>query len=261
MKANQTTLYAILCTFVILLHACSTAPRVVLDPDRVSPEDLVANVRVNHIKKNTLQARGSISIETTEFANSGRFTMNLKHPDSLLIKLRGPFGIDVGTVFLSQTMFLFYNGMANQVIKGDPRTDILRSFLRMDVDAVSVMDLFLGGNGMLFTEHRAPDRFTVDGDQYLLLFTSPIEIRRYWIDPVLNVVTRAVYSDPRDRPLLEERFDRFTRSDGVTMPRSVRVISHRERSSISFSYDRLDFNTKDLSFSYTIPRTAEIIEW
>jgi hypothetical protein len=261
MRPNQIPRVLLLCTAAILLYSCSAPPRVVLDPDRVSPADLVSTVRANHIKKSTLQARGSISIETAEFANSGRFTMNLKHPDSLLINLRGPFGINVGTVFLSQTRFLFYNGMANQAIVGDPRSDILRSFLRMDVDASTVMDLFLGGNGLLFTERRFPDEFTVDGDQYLLIFRSAAETRRYWIDPALQVVTRAVYSDTNDRPVMEERFDRFTRTDGVTMARTVRVISHRERASLSFSYDRLDFNTTNLSFGYTIPRTAEIIEW
>ncbi len=246
---------------ILFLTSCAPAPRVVLDPDRVSPLELVENIRVNHLKKNTLHARGSISIETAEFANSGRFTMNLQHPDSLLIKLRGPFGIDVGTVFLSQTNFLFYNGLKNQVITGDPRTDILKSFLRMDVDARTVMDLFLGGNTYIFSERRTPDEFGVDGDQYLMVYRSGDRVRRYWIDPTLKVVTRSLISEIGGRPLIEERFDKFIEVRGIAMARTIRLVSHKDRASISVSYDRLDMNTEELSFDFTIPQSATIIGW
>lgn len=245
----------------MMLYSCSTAPRVTPDTDRVTPAQLVSNVQENHGKKSTLKARGSISIESRDFSNSGNFHMDLKHPDSLLVRLRGPFGISVGTVFLSQDDFVFYNSMSNEAVIGAARGDILRSFLQMDVDVDDIMNLFLGSSRALFSEPRRPDEFTVDGDQYLLVFRSRDSIRRYWIDPYYKVVSRVVHSNADDRPVLEERYDRFTEKNGMVMAQQIRVIQHQERASFSISYSRIDLNAEDLSFSYSIPSNAKVIEW
>jgi hypothetical protein len=241
--------------------SCSPAPRVVLDTDRVTPVQLVRDVQKNHMRKTSIQARGSISIESRDFSNSGNFTMDMRHPDSLIVRLRGPFGINVGTVFLSHRDFVFYNSMANEVIIGEPRNDILRSFLRMDVGVHDIMDMFLGSSRQLFDEPRRPDEYTIDGDQYLLVFRSRDGIRRYWIDPYYKAVSRIMYSSADGKPLYEERYDRFTEIDGIVMARSIRVVSHQERASFSVSYTRVDLNTEDLSFSYSIPSSAKVIEW
>lgn len=246
---------------IVTVFSCSPAPRMVLDTDRVTPGQLVHDVELNHSKKTSLRARGSLSIESRDFANSGNFNLDMKHPDSLLVRLRGPFGINVGTVFLSQRDFLFYNSMANEVIVGEPRNDILRAFLRMDIGVNAIMDLFLGSSRNLIYETRRPDEYKIDGDQYLLIFRSHGTIRRYWIDPQFRAVSRFVYSSIDDRPLLEERYDRFTEIQGMVMAQTIRVISHQERASFSVSYSRIDLNTDDLSFSFSIPSNAKVIEW
>jgi hypothetical protein len=248
-------------SLAIMIYGCSPAPRVTLDTDRITSVQLVREVQLNHIKKTSLHATGSISIESRDFSNSGNFVMNLKHPDSLLVRIRGPFGLNVGTVFISQNDFVFYNGMANEAIVGEPRDDILRAFLQMDVGVNDIMDLFLGSSRALFNERHRPDEYTIDGDQYLLIFRSRDSIRRYWIDPYFKAISRIVYSSAEDRPILEERYDRFVKTDGMTMARSIRVISHRERASFSVSYNRINLNADNLSFSYSIPRNAKVREW
>ncbi len=252
---------SIIVFLAMVLFSCSPAPRVTPDTDRVTPAQLVSSVHENHGKKTSLKARGSISIESRDFSNSGNFNMDLKHPDSLLVRIRGPFGINVGTVFLSQDDFVFYNSMANEAVIGEARGDILRSFLRMDVGVDDIMNLFLGSSRALFNEPRRPDEFTVDGDQYLLVFRSHDSIRRYWIDPYYKVVSRVVHSNADDRPVMEERYDRFTESNGMVMAQSIRVIQHEERASFSISYSRIDLNARDLSFAYSIPSNAKVIEW
>jgi hypothetical protein len=256
-------LISIILTVVLIamVFSCSPAPRMVLDTDRVTPAQLVRDVELNHSKKTSLRARGSLSIESRDFTNSGNFHLDLRHPDSLLVRLRGPFGINVGTVFLSHRDFLFYNSMSNEVIVGEPRNNILRAFLRMDIGVNDIMDLFLGSSRSLFREPRRPDEYIIDGDQYLLIFRSRGSIRRYWIDSQFRVVSRFVYSSIDDRPILEERYDRFTEVRGMVMAQTIRVISHQERASFSVSYSRIDLNTEDLSFSYSIPSNAKVIEW
>lgn len=245
----------------VLWFGCSPAPRVTMDTERVSAAQLVRDVQLNHTKKTSLRATGSLSIESRDFSNSGNFNLNLKHPDSLLVRLRGPFGINVGTVFLSQNDFMFYNGMANEAIIGEPDSDILRAFLRIDIGVNDLMDLFLGSSGALFNERRPPDEYTIDGDQYLLVYRSYDSIRRYWIDPYYVVISRVVHSSRDDRPLLEERYDRFTDSGGMIIPRSIRLISHQEQASFAVSYSRINLNASDLSFAYSIPGNAKVIEW
>jgi hypothetical protein len=261
MIRRGTAVAAVAVILTAVWMSCSPAPRVTLDTERITPVELIRDAERNHSGKTSLQAAGSLSIESREFSNSGNFTLNLKHPDSLLVRLRGPFGINVGTVFLSHRDFVFYNSMTNEVIFGEPRHDILRAFLRMDIGVHEIMDIFLGSSRSLFRERRRPDEFVVDGDQYLLVFRSGDSIRRYWIDPQYKAISRILYSTGSDRPLVEERYDRFAKVDGKVMARSIRVISHEEEASFSVSYSRLNLNTDDLSFTYSIPNNARVREW
>ena len=52
---------------------------------------------------------GKFTIETPEIAQSASFFLNLQKPDSVMLRIEGPFGIEVGAAIVTRDEFLFYN--------------------------------------------------------------------------------------------------------------------------------------------------------
>ena len=87
------------CTF--LLASCS--PRqaeVTLNPEVTSPSSLLSRVSARGEQIRSLEGSGTVTFESPEMAGSAFFHVSLKKPDSLLLRLEGPFGIDAGFFFL-----------------------------------------------------------------------------------------------------------------------------------------------------------------
>src|SRR5512136_2125038 len=91
----------------LLFASCSSsrAP-IALDTQKVGAAELLRLVQKNSDRLQSLTGKGNLSFEAPEMAGSAFFSLALKKPDSLLVKLQGPFGIDVGMVFLSRTRFV-----------------------------------------------------------------------------------------------------------------------------------------------------------
>ena len=91
------------------------------------------------------------------------FTLALKKPDSLLIRFEGPFGLDVGFLFLSRSQYVMFNRMENQVIYGEPSDAGIRWAIPVDLTVDQILDAFTGSFRFPAGE---PSRYTMDDDSF-----------------------------------------------------------------------------------------------
>lgn len=233
---------------------------VLLDPKRISPQELIQNVLVNAQNVRTLIAQGGVSLETPRFSNSGSISVWLKKPDSLLVKLEGPFGLNVGTMLLTKRNFLFYDSFNNRLISGETSKLNIHSLLRLDMDFPDILDVFCGT--LTFDkEHTTPSSIVVDNNQYLLTFHTEEGDTRYWVDPEYFTISRYVLFDKNQSPVFEQSQTDFIESRGAIVPQSITIIAHRERRRFSLSYDEIEINKPNVSFSFVIPESAKRIYW
>jgi hypothetical protein len=208
----------------------------------------------------SLKGEGTISVETPSLAQSGSFALTLRKPDSVLLNLRGPFGIRLGIALLTRQGFLFYNSIKNQLISGSTNNKNLSRIFRVNLSFDDILNLFTGG--IFFADDlHTPDETRVEEEQFVLFYRSGEGGRQYWIDPPSLLIRKIQFLDRDGKLTFEQSFSNFQTFDGVVLPSTIRVVQPKERQMVALVYSELSVNTDPIQFTLNIPSNAERIRW
>lgn len=248
--------------FLLLLavvQSCATHTTTVR-ANAVSSEEVHAMVRSNQLRMQSARGEGTISVETPSMAQSGSFMLVLRKPDSLLVNLRGPFGIKVGSALLTRKAFWFYSSLDNRLYSGETNANNLFRVLHVSLTFDDLMNLFTGG---VFQQEDTglPEESGVEDEQYTLLYRNGLATHKYFIDPQSLLITRIQYLDGTGKLEFEQRFVNFETIDSTRVPFSIRIIQPVERRMVSVVYSDLELNRQDLEFTFTVPRNAQRVQW
>jgi outer membrane lipoprotein-sorting protein len=242
----------------VALHSC--APRrseVALNTRIVPAPMLMEMVREREQLVQSLSGSGSVSFESPEMAGTAAFELSLKKPDSLLVILEGPFGIDVGTFFLSRERYVMYNSFENVAITGTPSNDAIRTLVPIDLTFDQIISTFSGLAPL--PPASALRSYEINDDRFLLTFACGENTCRYWVDPAYLLVARYQMLDANDTEIFEARFVSFREEDGVIVPRRISVSVPPQGRRMSVSYSSLTTNGSTPSFAFSIPPNARTI--
>jgi hypothetical protein len=206
----------------------------------------------------SLTARGSISFDSPEGSGSAFVQVTLKKPDSLLVRFRGPFGIEAGLLFLSRTSFLFYNPFENTVYTGSPDARSIRSVIPFDLTQAEILSAF-SGRFPIPGEGRLPYRYEVDDGFFRIGLVCGGDSCEYLIDPGVLLVSTLERRDLRGSLVLNAEASEFTDQEGVVVPRRISVTFPAAHRSVAIFYDQMTVNPETISFAYTIPPGARRI--
>jgi len=245
---------------LILIGGCASVSTVNLTGRSISPATVQQIVKVNRDHVLSLKGSGSISVETPDMAQSGSFELLLHKPDSMLVKVEGPFGISVGSVLLTRTDFCFYNSFQNQLVTGAVNASTMNRIFRVNLTFDELLSLFTGGS-FLAGDGNSPDSISVEDNQFVLTYRHDDGSRRYWIDPVTMLITRIQLLDQRGTLSLEERFDKFRDLGDASLPRQIRIIQHVSRRIVAVAFSDLAINTQGAPLVLDVPTNAERVRW
>jgi outer membrane lipoprotein-sorting protein len=200
-----------------------------------------------------MRGRGSVSFESPEVAGSAFFAMSLKKPDSLLIMLEGPFGIDAGFLFLSREKFVLYNSLENRVFTGVPSPAAIRSVLPIELTFEQIMEAFTGGFRL---PTAVPEHSGMEDETYRVSYRREGKVHTYWIDPAYSLVTRYEVRDSSGVLLIEASSSRVVEKAGVPVPGHVSITFPEDGRRLTIHYTSIEVNGEDVSFDYTIPPNA-----
>jgi outer membrane lipoprotein-sorting protein len=217
-------------------------------------------VRAQHAYIQSMKGEGRIALETPEVAQSGSFVLTLKKPDSILIHLRGPFGIKVGSILVTRTEFQFYNSLANTLIIGSSNRENLNRILHIQMSFDDLLNLFAGGT-FLTDDLHSPDETYIEDDQFVLMYASHNSTRRYWIDPTTLFIQKVQFLDRSGTLTLEQTFSDFEYVNGIAIPYTIRVVQPKTRKMLALAYSDILVNDTQLQFTFTIPPNVERIYW
>ncbi|MBF8294836.1 MAG: hypothetical protein HW389_1381 [Bacteroidetes bacterium] len=245
---------------VVLLSGCASAPTANLAGKAITPEMVQRIVKVNRERVQSLNGSGTITVESPELAQSGSFELMLHKPDSILVKIEGPFGIHVGSVLLTRTDFLFYNSLQNQLISGSVTPANINRIFRINLTFDELLNLFTGGS-FFADDGNDPDTLVVEDNQFVLTYGNSAGKRRYWIDPGTLLISKVQHLDTNGKLVLEERFEKFQDLGGASLPRHIRLTQHQARRLVAVAFSSLSINTSDVPLVLDIPTNAERVRW
>ncbi len=244
----------------VCFSACAPSRTVVADARAIPAESVLERVKGNAARIHNLEAHGKLTIERPEFGNSGSFDMVLKKPDSLLLKVSGPFGIDAGAVLMTPKEFRFYNRFANQLVIGPTTAGNLNSLFDLEIDYDDILTIFSGMIPVV-EERTTLKSYGVNENRYFLIFQRDDDLNRYWVHPESFVVSKYQHLDGQGKLIVDAKSTvRNDRRHGI-LPRSVRFTFHRQRIRVSIFYNNVDVNVSDPELTFSVPENVEIVYW
>ncbi len=251
---------ALFVSAAIALSGCASVPSANFTSRSITPELLQRIVKINREKVQFLSGSGTITIETPDMAQSGSFELLLHKPDSVLVKVEGPFGIRVGAVLLTRTDFSFYNSLQNQLITGSVNASNLNRIFRINLTFDELLSLFTGGS-FVAGDDESPDSLSVEENQFVLTYGKELGSRRYWIDPGTLLISRIQHIDESGKLGLDERFEKFRDLGEASLPRQIRLTQNQARRVVAVVFSTLAINTGDAPLVLEVPTNAERVRW
>ncbi len=241
---------------LLLLSSCSPRPaEILLDTRAIDADQLIALAREHQNRLQSVVGRGTVTFESPEIAGSAAFELALKRPDSLLVTFEGPFGIDLGTLFIGRGKYLLYNSMENRVITGAATTSALRSFIPFDMTVDQVIGAF-SGSFPFPADSQSLLSYSVQDEMFLLAFRCGTNTCRYWVDNHDVLVKRYEIRNDRDETVLEATASSFAGDDTASAPKRIRIKFPTQERQLSVSYSSMTVNDPNPSFSFTVPQNA-----
>ncbi len=245
---------------IVMLNGCASVPTANLAGKSITPEMIQLTVKVNRERVQSLNGSGTITVETPEIAQSGSFELMLHKPDSILVKIQGPFGLHVGAALLTRTGFVFYNSLQNKLITGSVNAANLNRIFRINLTFDELLNLFTGGSFVAGDDNN-PDSLVIEDNQFVLSYGDPAGTRRYWIDPATLLISKIEHTDARGKLVLEERFERFRDLGEALLPRQIRLTQHQARRVVAVAFSSLAINADAVPLVLDIPINAERVRW
>ena len=227
--------------------------------DNVTIAEIRNRIEQNSAKYHSMKASADISVESSRMNFTASSRVIVKTPDSLLVTIRGPFGIGFGSVFMDQNQFLAYNSFDNSVYTGDPKKLELANFLPINLKLENIIQAF---SGVQLLDSFDQDSLAIDRNKYLIIASKDNQTRKYWIDPKKAVVTEFQLLTDGDEPLIKLEYQQFEKKDQVYLPKLIQIYQPKQNIRLTILYTKREPNCKlsEKDFILKIPEQAKRIE-
>jgi len=242
----------------VFFWSCATKrPEVLLDTKATDAHTLIRLVEEQQGGLQSVVGRGTVTFESPEVAGTAAFELSLKKPDSLLVTFEGPFGIDLGTFFISKDKYLMYNSMENKVVTGVPNIATVRSIIPFDLTLDQIVGAFSGS--FPFPASHALEGYTIDDEMFLLTFSCAGNLCKYWIDGRYLHVKKYEMLNDQNALVMDAVSSSFAEEDGTVAPKRIRIRFPAQGRQLLVNYSSIRLNVPNPSFAYSIPSTARTI--
>jgi outer membrane lipoprotein-sorting protein len=255
-------LFLLITILLIFICGCSSGKDTLKPVKEISIQDLIKEINSNSAAITSLKAEGNISIESAKEANSGGFELVLKKPDSLNIRIKGPFGINAARVSVAKDYFRFYNALENMLIQGQTSKKTFSELLNINMSAEEIMSILSCSPDFLREgPNCVPDDTGKEDNAITLSFKKETETVKYWVNPVDKYIMKRCVLSGRGKLITEERYQNYTKIGKFWLPKSIQVIQHIEKQSLTLYYSEHKVNSGKLDFSFNVPDGIKIINW
>lgn len=244
----------------VIFYSCTASSTSNNSNPGITFQEIKAKVNNNSMKLTSLDAEGEISIDSPNLSNTGSITASINKPDSIFIKLEGPFGIDLANLLITRNDFVYYNVQDNRVIKGPSNQKNLGLIMRVKLEFDDILNSFSGR--FSFNDENYNDiNVTSEEDNYIVTLSLGNEIRKYWVDKDNFYVTRLKTMDSNGGTIIEIIYEDFYEKDDIYFPKKISINRPKEKQNIWLTYYKEKFNNNKLTYKIKIPKSAKLVNW
>jgi len=261
-KINKFKALILLLLTALIFNACSGSGG--NDLDKVQVKELKEKVNSNSSLIETMEASGNIAFDSPEQSGQGWIEVRIKKPDSVFVKIEGPFGISIAQALITRYDFIYYNVQENRAILG-PTNDInIGAILRIKV---SFDELLSGFSGGFMLHENIIDTLNAESENGLYTVYAPREpgTQKYFIDPAIFTVQKYNSYDENKKTVVEVNYGNYFEESAsgktVYFPSSIKINNPEKKQSVYVDYVNKTFNKSDIKFNIKIPKSAKVTKW
>ena len=176
----------ILLIFIILVSSC-TSPKLALDTEKVTINELLDYIDAEQNKISTLQASCRISVDSEEFSGNFFASVYYTKNDSLLLSVSGPFGIQAGKLFVGNERFIFYNQMTNKFYNGSIKDFENQNFFQFPLKLTELVHIFAAKE---ILPSMKIVNYSIDDGLYRVEAKNSEDQFTLWIDNTIGRITK-----------------------------------------------------------------------
>jgi len=243
---------------VLVLLGCSASKKSVRKNLELSYRDLMQQNVSWQEAIHSLQGKARIVLDSPQYSGNFDAEILIKGADSLLLSVNGPFGMDVGKVFIGRNRFVFYNQVNNQFYAGDKSIFEDRNFLQFPLKIKELRDIFSARDRFDVLKR---DLYEIRDDQYYIEASNGKMNYKMWFSPYYLHISRIEYYD-EERLLFYKEYSQFKELNGIYFPMAIDFVRPRERQAVSIFYRDLKLNQpiEDALFEIKISDSARQID-
>lgn len=243
--------------FLTLLLGCSN-PKFLLDTNEVSFKELFDNISQEQNNISTLEASCRISVDSEEFSGNFYAKVYYIEKDSLLISVKGPFGIHAGTLFIGEHRFIFHNQIANKFYTGSILDFQDKNFFQFPLNLSELRQIFVGKEKL--PSMKITDYDIKDGKFYILANKGDI-FYRIWVDNRSGHIQK-VEGLLDEQTLFIREYLELIKVNDIYFPKKITMTRPKEKQAVALYYTKISLN-KNINrknFKITISDRAEQID-
>lgn len=248
--------------FAAIFSACSGSSSDGLGSVQV--REIKEKINLNSSLIQTMEASGNIAFDSPEQSGQGWIEVKIKKPDTVYVKIEGPFGISIASALITRYNFIYYNVQENKAILG-PTTDInIGAVLRIKVSFDELLNGFTGGFSM---KDGAEDTTQADSENGMFTFRSYKNpgSQKFYIDPSLFTVQKYNSLDENNNTVVEVNYSNYFEESAsgktVYFPSNIKIKNPDKKQSVYVDYVNKSFNKEGLTFNIKIPKSAKVLKW
>lgn len=251
-----------LTSILLSLISCSAS-----DSDKNPPEITIAELKeklnMRSGKINSLVASGNISFDSPERSGSGWFEIKLKKPDTIYIKIEGPFGISIANALITRNDFIFYNVQENTVIRGHSTELNIGAILKIKISFEQLINGLTGGFRFQ-VEPGDTMKAKVEERNYIIENYISSGYEKFHIAPDIYL-KKYEFKNLNGTALLETDYSAHVREEisktALDFPRKISIKNKTLKQSVYMEYENVSLNNEEIMFSIKIPSSAKQLKW
>jgi outer membrane lipoprotein-sorting protein len=224
--------------FLALFLSACTSPKLALDTEKVSFNELLDFIQTGEDALKTLNASCRISVDSEEF--SGNFFANVYYikDDSLLLSVSGPFGIQAGSLFIGKERFIFYNQMTNKFYNGSVKEFGNKNLFQLPLKMRELINIFTAKENL---PSMKIEDYKIDNGLYLINATNRNDHYNIWVDNSTGRIVELTLN--RDNQIvLTREYGEFITAGKSSFPRKIKMVRPLEKQAVSIYYTNLSIN-------------------
>ncbi len=225
-----------------------------------SVSEIISSINKNSEKMKSMRGEGVISIDSPDMSTSGSFSLSIVKPDSLYIKLEGPFGVSIAAILLERKSFTYYNIQENKVIIAPTNTANIRAVMRLKLEFDDFINGFSGSYN--FPDTNSENFSLGKSEGYIMLLQkSGDETKKYFIHPEKKYIKQYnVYEKDGTEKMVVE-YENFTEVDGFYFPSKIKISRNLSKEYVFLDYSSKELNKGYLNAKIKYPKSAKVIQW